>query len=75
MFKQVFLEQVSAVSFLKTLGYLYEVFEIQEKSTSAKKVALRDAKEDVHKICIEVLKTSDNADRKPTLVSQFNTKN
>ena len=56
MFKQVFLKQVSAVLFLKTLGYLYEVFKIQEKSTSAKKVALRDAKEDVHKICIEVQK-------------------
>ena len=51
-----FWNRFSAVSFLKTLGYLYEVFEIQEKSTSAKKVALRDAKEDVHKICIEVQK-------------------
>ena len=50
------LKKVSAVSFLRTLGYLYEVFEIPEKSTSAKKVALRDAKEDVDKICIEVQK-------------------
>ena len=32
-------ETVSAVLFLKTLGYLYEAFEISEKSTSAKKVA------------------------------------
>ena len=37
-----------------------------EKSASAKKVALRDAKEDVDKICIEVQKTSDNAGGKPT---------
>ena len=62
-----------AVSFLKTLGYLYEVFEMPEKSTSAKKVALRDAKEDVDTICIEVQKTSDNAGGKPTLVPHFNT--
>ena len=27
-------ETVSAVSFLKTLGYLYEAFEIREKGTS-----------------------------------------
>ena len=44
-----------------------------EKSTSAKKVALRDAKEDVDTICIEVQKTSDNAGGKPTLVPHFNT--
>ena len=35
---------------------LYEAFEIHEKGTSAKKVTLRDAKEDVDKICIEVAK-------------------
>ena len=49
-------ETVSAVSFLKILGYLCEAFEIREKGTSAKKVTMRDAK-----ICIEVRKTSDNA--------------
>ena len=41
---------------VKTIGYLYEAFEIHEKGTSAKKVTLRDAKEDVDKICIEVAK-------------------
>ena len=49
-------------------------FKIREKSTSAKKVALRDAKEDVDKICIEVKKTSDNVSGNLTLVSHFNTK-
>ena len=47
-------ETVSAVSFLKTLGYLYEAFEICEKSTSAKKVTFSVAKKDDLKICIEV---------------------
>ena len=56
-----------AVTFLKTLGYLYEAFEIRKYGTSAKKVTLRDAEEDIDKICIEVKKkTSDNAGRKPT---------
>ena len=32
-----------------------------ETGTSAKKVTLRDAKEDVDKVCIKVQKTSDNA--------------
>ena len=41
---------------VKTTGYLYEAFEIHEKGTSAKKVTLSDAKEDVDKICIEVTK-------------------
>ena len=45
---------------------LYEAFEIHEKGTSAKKVTLRDAKEDVDKICIEVQTTSDNAGGQPT---------
>ena len=49
-------------------------FKIRKKSMSAKKVALRGAKEDVDKICIEVQKTSDNACGKPTLVSYLNTK-
>ena len=68
MFKPVFLKQFRRFHFLKRLGYLYEAFEIREKSTSAKKVAFRDAKEDVDKICFEVPKTSDNAGGKPTLV-------
>ena len=55
------------VSFLKILGYLYGAFEIREKGTSAKKVTLTDAKEDVDKSCIEVQRnTSDNAGGNPT---------
>ena len=74
MFKPVFLKQFRQFHFFKTLGFLYVAFKRCEKSASAKKVALRDAKEDVDKICIEVQKTSDNASGKPTLVPQFNTK-
>ena len=37
-----------------------------EKGTSAKKVTLREAKEDVDKVCIKVQKTSDNAGENPT---------
>ena len=37
-----------------------------EKGTSAKKVTLRDTKEDVDKVCIKVQKTSDNAGGNPT---------
>ena len=37
-----------------------------EKGTSAKKITLRDANEDVDKVCIEGQKTSDNAGGKPT---------
>ena len=37
-----------------------------ENGTSAKKVTLMDAKEDVDKICIEVQTTSDNAGGQPT---------
>ena len=39
---------------------------MREKGTSVKKVTLRDAKEDVEKICIKVQKSSDNAGGKPT---------
>ena len=74
MFKPVFLKQFRQFHFLKLLDIFYEAFEIREKSTSAKKVALRDVKEDVDKICIEVQKTCDDAGGKPTLVSHFNTK-
>ena len=65
-------ETVSAVSFLKTLGYLYQAFEIREKGTSSKKVTLRDAKEDVDKICTKRLLTTqvENVHE----VSHFNTK-
>ena len=66
MFKPVFsCEIVSAISFVKSLGYLYEAFEIREKGTSSKKVILRDEKKDVNKICFEVQKTSDNVGGKP----------
>ena len=41
----------------------------------AKKVALRVAKENVDKICIEVQKTSDKAGGKLTLVSHLNGEN
>ena len=68
MFKPVFLKHFRQFHFicLKTLGYLFQGFEIREKVTSAKKVTLRDEKEDVDKICIEVQKTFDNAGGKPT---------
>ena len=39
---------------------------MSENGTSAKKVALMDAKEDFDKICIEVQTTSDNAGGQPT---------
>ena len=39
---------------------------MSENGTSAKKVALMDAKEDFDKICIEVKTTSDNAGGQPT---------
>ena len=75
MFKPVFPKQFRQFHlFLKILGYLYEAFEISEIGTSAKKVTLRDAKEDVDKICIEVQKTSDKWGWKPTCVSHFNIK-
>ena len=54
------------VSFPETFGYLYHAFEIGEKGTSAKKVTLRDANEDVDKVSIEVqTETSNNAGGKP----------
>ena len=48
------------------MGYLYEAFKIRKEGTSAKKLTLREVKEDVDKICIEVQTTSDNAGGKPT---------
>ena len=54
------------VSFLKTFGYLYKAFETGEKGASVKKVTLKDANEDVDKVCIRYKKTSDNAGGKPT---------
>ena len=48
------------------MGYLYEAFKIRKEGTSAKKLTLREVKEDVDKICIEVQTTSDNASGKPT---------
>ena len=44
------------VSFLKTFGYLYDAFETGEKGASVKKVTLRDANEDVDKVCIRYKK-------------------
>ena len=38
----------------------------EEGTSAGKKVTLRDANEDVDKVCIEVQKTSDNAAGKPT---------
>ena len=58
---------------LSLSGYLYDAFEIREKGTSAKKVTLMDAKEDVDKVCIVVRKTSDKADGNLHVVSHFNT--
>ena len=58
-------ETVSAVSFLETLRYLREAFEIPENGTSAKKVTLGDGKDCRDKICIEVETTSDNAGGQP----------
>ena len=73
VFKLIFLKEFHFL--LKTLGYLCNAFEIREKGMSAKKVTLRDAKEDVDKVCIEVQKTWNNAGGKPTRVfSHFNTK-
>ena len=64
VFKPVSLKQFH---FLKLLDKIYDAFEIGETGTSAKKVTLRDANEDVDKVqCIEVQKTSDNAGGKPT---------
>ena len=45
------------VTFLKTLGCLYDTFEIHTKGTPAKKVTLREAKENVDKVCNEVQTT------------------
>ena len=65
VFKPVFLKQFRQFHFLKPLD-VFEAFEIREKGTSAKKVTLREVKEDVDKICIEVQTTSHNAGGKPT---------
>ena len=67
MFKLAFLKQFRQFHFLKPLDIFMRLFKY------AKQVALRDVKEDVDKICIEVQKTSDKAGGKPTLVSHFNT--
>ena len=45
------------VTFLKNLGCLYDTFGIHEKGTPAKKVTLREAKENVDKVCSEVQRT------------------
>ena len=43
------------VAFLKNLGY--DTFGIHERGTPAKKVSLREAKENVDKVCSEVQRT------------------
>ena len=45
---------------------LYSRWVPMKKVRLPKKVTLRDANEDVDKVCIEVQKTSDNAGGKPT---------
>ena len=60
----VFLKQFRQFHFLKPLDIFVKLF--SENGTSAKKVTLMDAKEDVDKICIEVQTTSDNAGGQPT---------
>ena len=44
-------------AFLKNLGCLYDTFGIHEKGTPAKKVTLREAKENVDKVCSLVQRT------------------
>ena len=63
--KPVFLKQFHFLKPLNIFMSLLDPFEIGEKGTSAKTVTLRDANEDVDKVCIVVQKTSDNADGKP----------
>ena len=46
------------VTFLKNLGCLYDTFGLHEKGTPAKKVTLREAKENVDKVCSEVQRTA-----------------
>ena len=65
---------LSHVQFLKTLAYLYEAFVIREKGTSAKKLTLREEKEDVDKICIEVQKLLTTQVENLHAVSHFDTK-
>ena len=45
------------VTFLKNLGCFYDTFGIHEKDTPAKKVTLREGKENVDKVCSEVQRT------------------
>ena len=51
---------------MKPLDIFMTLFWNRRKGTFAKKVSLRDANEDVDKVCIEVQKTSDNTGGKPT---------
>ena len=60
MFKPVLLKQMRQFHFLKPLDIFMTLLKYANKSTSAKKVTLRDAEEDVEKIYIELKKTSDN---------------
>ena len=52
--------------FLKQFHFLKPFYIFMTLLKQAKKVTLRDANEDVDKVCIEVQKTSNNAGGKPT---------
>ena len=45
------------VTFLKNLGCFYDTFGIHEKGTPAKKVTLREGKENVDKVCSDLQRT------------------
>ena len=63
VFKPVFLKQFH---FLKPLDIFMTLLKQAKKVRVREKVTLRDANEDVDKVCIEVRKTSDNAVGNPT---------
>ena len=72
MFKPVFLEQFRQFHFLMALGYLYKDFKIRVEVTSAKKVTLRDKREDVDKIVSRYKKLLTSQVENLHEVSQFN---
>ena len=57
------------VTFLKSLGCLYDTFGIHEKGSPAIKVTLRVAKENVDKVCSEVQRTVASVKRRFNLSS------
>lgn len=60
------------VTFLKTPGCLYDTFEIHAKGTPTKKVTLREAKENVDKVCNEVQRTVANVKERFNLSRETN---